>query len=91
MSSLLTKDVKSLYLAQQFGIMLNVYQLNALFNSEGGWAQNPPKWNSVLGKVLYLLDEISSNVTARTVQGNVVDVREKGCPDLIHFEPNTFK
>lgn len=66
--SLLTADQKSLYIVNRYGIHPDLYQLNALFNSEGGWAKSPPKWCSPLAKFLYLLDELSGNVKNRIEQ-----------------------
>ena len=87
-SSLLTADQKSVYIAQSYGICLDIYQLNALYNSEGGWSASPPKFSSTLAKICYILDELSSNVAARSIGGNVVDVRVNGYVDVRLMQPN---
>lgn len=71
-SSLLTQDQKTVYIASKY-VDLGVIQLNAVYHSEGGWAASPPKWGTTLSKLLYLLDEISSNVRDRAQGGTVAD------------------
>lgn len=66
---------KTLYLVMRLGLDLDAVDFNALCCSEGGWAENHPKWGSTVGKLLYLLDELSGNVKARAEQGNILDVR----------------
>jgi hypothetical protein len=77
-SSLLTNDQKSLYIATKHNIILDIYQWNSLFNSEGGYAKSPPKFSTSLAKLVYTLDELSSNVLARSSVGNCVDIRSVG-------------
>jgi hypothetical protein len=72
---LMTNDVRSLHMAQQFGISLDALEMNALLNSEGGWSKNPPKYTSVLAKLVYLLDEMSSNVMSRIATETSLNVR----------------
>jgi len=50
---------------------LTLHDLSALDNAEGGWAKNPSQNASVGAKVLYLLDELSGNVSGRIFAGNV--------------------
>ena len=80
-SSLLTQDQKTVYIASKY-VTLDLLQLNAVYHSEGGWAASPPKWSSVLAKLLYLLDEFSSNVKDRTMgsspEGTVTSVQVFG-------------
>lgn len=75
-NSLFTNDQKSMYIATSHGILLDAFQINCLHNSEGGFAKSPPKWQTTLAKFVYVLDELSSNVLARTLQGNHFDVRK---------------
>ena len=84
---LMTPNQKSLCIAQRFGINLDVEQLNALNNSEGGYAKSPPRCQSVLSKVLYILDELSSNVLARSMTGNWFDIRNTGSPTEESLDP----
>lgn len=86
---LMTKDQKSLYLLMQAGLKLDMLDMNCLANSEGGWAESPPKWGTTLSKLVYLLDELSGNVEARAVQGNDIDLRRVG-PSVYSslFEPD---
>lgn len=74
-SSMLTDDQKSVYILTKAGIVPDLLMLNVLFNSEGGWAKSPPRWSSTLAKMVYILDELSGNVRARGIAGNVLDVR----------------
>jgi len=67
-SNLLTQDQKSVYIASRY-VELDIIQLNSVYHSEGGWAASPPRWGSALSKLLYLLDELSSNVKTRTLSG----------------------
>lgn len=73
-----THTQKSIYLAMRLGLDLDAVDFNALCCSEGGWAENAPKWGSTVGKLLYLLDELSGNVKARAEKGNLLDVRAFG-------------
>lgn len=87
---LMSPNQKSLYIAQRFSINLDVEQLNALNNSEGGYAKSPPRCQSVLSKVLYILDELSSNVLARSMTGNWFDVRNSGSPTEDSLDPTHY-
>lgn len=74
-NSLLKKDQKSVYILSQANIQLDLIDMNCLFCSEGGWADSHPKWSTTLAKLVYLLDEMSGNVKARSLQGNNIDLR----------------
>lgn len=73
-SSLLTDDQKTMYIVQHYDVKLNAYVLNAVYNSEGGYAKNPPRFQTTLAKIVYILDELSTAIN-RTKQGNIVDIR----------------
>jgi len=75
-NSLVRNDQKTMYLLNQAGIKLDLIDLNCLYSSEGGWAECPPKWITTLSKLVYLLDEMSGNVFARSIQGNNIDLRD---------------
>jgi hypothetical protein len=80
-SGFLRDDQKTAYLIQQYKLPVDLIQLNALYHSEGGWAECPPKWNTVLAKLLYLLDELSGNVLARidkTPEGQIAVMGDRG-------------
>ena len=81
-SRMITNDIKSLQLANKFGITLSLMELNALFNSEGGYARNPPKYISVLAKLVYLLDEMSSNILDRLKTETILNVKVNDADDL---------
>lgn len=76
---MLRDDQKSLWIAGTYGLSFDLVQLNALYHSEGGWAECPPRWDTVLSKLLYLLDELSGNVWARNQAGCPV-MASKGEP-----------
>lgn len=82
---LLRNDQRSAYLASHFGWELDPIQLNALYNSEGGWADSPPKFSSVLAKILYLLDELSGNVKARLEVGGHLFVDRGESSGMLDF------
>lgn len=83
---LMTNNQKTMYLIQNQGIHLDMLQMNALWNSEGGWAEDSPKSCSSLAKALYLLDEWSGNVEARIRAGNAIDHQNVGLVDLVPYE-----
>lgn len=68
---------KCIWILGQNGVELDALQMNALQHSEGGWAESPPKWGSVLAKAAYLLDEISGNVMSRIEDGTLLNVGVK--------------
>jgi len=74
--NLITNNFQSLYIANIFGIQLDPLDLNCLTCSEGGYAKDPPKFQSVLAKLVYLLDEISSNVISRNKTKTFLNVKE---------------
>lgn len=65
---LLTKNQRSFMLFAEHGIVLDLYQANALFSSEGGYNKEAPKMNTPFSKFIYLLDELSANVLNRIEQ-----------------------
>jgi hypothetical protein len=71
-----TPDQQSAYIAFKFDLQLDPLQLNALYNSEGGFAKDRPEYCSVLAKYLYILDELSSNVLNRIETNTLLNVRE---------------
>lgn len=73
--TLMTQDVKSLWIAMRAGIMLDPEQVNALLWAEGGFSKTQPKFCSVLAKVCYTLDELSGNGLARIEKGTFLDHR----------------
>lgn len=81
-NKMLNDDQKSALILSNANVYLDVIQANALYNSEGGWADNPPRFNTVLGKLLYLLDEASGNVLERLKQGGNA-MLEKGATGSI--------
>lgn len=62
--------VRVVEIVGRYGITLNLQQLNALFSAEGGYAKAASKSVSALGKVVYLLDELSGNVLAPIQRGD---------------------
>lgn len=86
-NNLVTNDQKSMYILSQAGIKLNLVEANVLYASEGGWAESPPKWTTTLAKLVYLLDELSGNVKARSEQGNTMNLRDAmGDPSMFEIE-----
>lgn len=80
-TKILQKSQRSYQIIIENGILLTLEQANALFGSEGGWAESPPKATSVLSKFLYLLDELSANVFDRIIKGRMFDYKMSiGCP-----------
>lgn len=55
-------DLRSFMMAVESGVKVDRVQANALFSSHGGWSPLRMRAVTVLGKVLYLLDELSGNV-----------------------------
>lgn len=80
---LMTNDIRSIHMAAQFEIKLDSLEMNAVLNSEGGYCKQPSKYTSVLAKLVYLLDEMSSNVLSRIEIGTSLNVR-------VLDGPNTF-
>lgn len=74
---LLTHNQKTLYLLGQAGVKLDLAVSNTLHCSEGGWAEKHPKWSTTLAKLVYILDEYSGNILARSRGGNNVDLRSQ--------------
>lgn len=77
-SSLTTVNMQSLMLVNRFGnysYTLHPVVVNALEHSEGGWAKNPPYFLTPLAKFCYVLDELSANVVARILEGEVFPKR----------------
>jgi len=73
---LMTTDIKSIWILMRAGITLDPEQMNALLLAEGGYAKIKPKWQSVLAKLAYLLDEMSGNVASRINSSTFLDVSE---------------
>lgn len=67
------KDVRSITTMAKYKIPLTDDIVNAIMNSEGGWAECKPKWSTVLAKYVYLLDEMSGNVLDRIRTGKILD------------------
>lgn len=76
-SLLMTNDQKSAYILQFF-FNVDAIIANCMYSSEGGYAKDAPKTQTTLAKLVYILDELSSNVLARTQQGNCTDNRTVG-------------
>lgn len=76
-SLLMTNDQKSAYILQFF-FNIDAVMANCMYSSEGGYAKDAPKTQTTLAKLVYILDELSSNVLARTQQGNSMDNRTVG-------------
>ena len=75
--SMLTQNQVTLWMLNSIGLSVtSVELLNIIYNSEGGYAKNPPTWCSDVAKYVYILDELSVNLIARPRQGNVLDVRQ---------------
>lgn len=64
-SKLLGGDQTSLSILMQYGITLTPLLHNALICAEGGYSALRPRAETVLSKVVYLLDEMSANVIDR--------------------------
>lgn len=78
LTSLLTDAGKSSFLLNKHGIRLSVPLHNALLTSEGGYGKARPYVETVLSKVAYVLDELSSNVIARLQTGRFWDSKQGG-------------
>jgi len=63
---------KSMWILNQYGVVLSELQMNTLCWAEGGFAKEWPEWTSVLAKVAYMLDELSGNVRSRIETGDLV-------------------
>lgn len=72
-SDMMSANAQSLALSSSFGLNYasRLSVMNALESSEGGWAKVHPRFCTPLAKVCYLLDELSANVVAKQVEGNV--------------------
>lgn len=77
---LMTSDVKTMWMLNEFNIPMDARLYNALIQAEGGYSKIVPKWGSVLAKICYLLDEWSGNVISRAEDGTWLNVREKSGP-----------
>ena len=64
-TKLLTQDQHSAMLLSVHDVKLPLIVLNSLYCSEGGYKKSPPRETSALAKLVYLLDEFSSNVLYR--------------------------
>lgn len=82
---LLTPDLCSLHILNQFNIKFDAVEMNALANSEGGWCKNPTKFTSVLAKLVYLTDEMSSNVLSRIKDQTSLNVRVKDSSETFGY------
>lgn len=67
----LQKEQLVFFMAQQFGLILNIEVYNALLSAEGGWSNNPARHPSVFAKYTYLLDEMSGNIADRLNSGRL--------------------
>lgn len=77
MHNMLTPDQVTIWMLNVMGICVtDQVLLNAVFNSEGGYAKNPPNWQSALAKYVYCLDELSVNLYSRPKEGNIFNVRD---------------
>lgn len=74
---LMTWDTKTMFLLLEHSIPMDELQMNALLWSSGGWSEIKPKWQSVLAKAAYLLDEASGNVVSRLRDETLMNVRIK--------------
>lgn len=63
--TLLTQDIKTVWMLGAAGITLDVEQLNVLLWAEGGFSEIKPEDRSVLAVLVYCLDELSGNVLGR--------------------------
>jgi len=72
---LLTDNQKTWHMLDQVNYKVDIpFTLrNLVESSEGGWADNPPKEVTVLGKICYLLDELSV-VKHRVAVGNIYSI-----------------
>lgn len=65
LAKLVGNHLKSLWFLQKYGIRLTLPLFNALICSEGGYNKHGPEVETVLAKLVYLLDELSANVADR--------------------------
>lgn len=56
---------KTLWLLQKHGIELDMEQYHTILVSEGGWAEIRTRETTPFAKLIYLLDEMSSNVISK--------------------------
>lgn len=67
---LLPSTYKTLSILNRFEIPLTPMLMNALITAEGGFSDGPrPKTETVLAKLVYILDELSANVFSRLNTG----------------------
>lgn len=81
MEQLLGSAHKSLWLLNKYGIHLSLPLHNALICSEGGFSEVRPRTETVLAKVVYLLDEFSANVIDRLQFNRFWDSKVGGIAD----------
>ena len=74
----LTKDMKTLFFLQKHGISISLPLFNALFTAEGGFSRLYPEKETVLAKVVYILDELSAGVVDRLLAGTFWDSKVGG-------------
>lgn len=72
---------KSLWLLQSYGIRLDLPLYNALLCSEGGYSEVRPSAETVLAKIVHILDEMSANVVDRLMYGRFWDSKCGGIND----------
>lgn len=76
---LLPSTHKSLQILMNAGITLDPLLYNALITAEGGFTEGPrPKTETVLAKLVYLLDELSANVFSRIAADRFWDSKDGG-------------
>lgn len=82
MTAILGDMNKSFHFINLFGIHLTIPLHAALITSEGGFSAYHPETDTVLGKMLYLLDELSANVVDRMLTDRFWDSKVGGIDEV---------
>jgi hypothetical protein len=82
MSEMLGSPHKVLQILNRHGIRLNIPLHNALITAEGGYSESRPAVDTVLAKIVYLLDELSANVVDRLQTNRFWDSKLGGISEV---------
>lgn len=78
MTALLGATHKTIHLLQEYEIYITPLMHNAIINAEGGYAKERTHSETVLAKLIYLLDETSANVIDRLHRNRFWDSKAGG-------------
>lgn len=89
-NTMLTNNQKTAHILTHYSVDLDLVLLNCLYNSEGGFASERPKDTSILAKIVYVLDELSSNVSDRLSSGKFFSMSSTDTVDPTQSYYNLF-